>query len=491
MARTISLEQRRHDYRELRRLEYAYARDDLGLFTQAAWDVLEPKVELKWNWHHDYIAEHLEACKLGQIKRLLINVMPRSTKSILSTVCFPDYVWASQPESRWLFGSYADELATYHSVLRRNLIESQWYQDGWGHKYQLSSDVNTKSEFTNDEGGEQKAGGINACPIGRGGDYIVIDDPHNPAGAESDDQRATALFNFDQGWSMRLNDKKTGVIIIVMQRLHEDDLSGHVLTKELGYTHVKLQTVAEERERLVFPVTGRIIEREPGDLMHPERDGPAEIAQMRKTLGEDGYAGQLQQSPRKKGGNLFTEAMFTIGPVSRLPEDYLFTFITADTAYKDKQQNDFQVFSYWGVKQAELCLIDCLRDRIKAADVERICVPFIKSAVTWGFVGAYVEPKGHGIYLNQKLPGLGVPMPPEEEARKFFADRNQNKTQRGSMAVPFLSARKVVLNEALHQVNDLKAEALNFPKGKHDDFVDTLIDAVKRAYAHPASILDA
>lgn len=475
-------------YREARALEYAAARKDLGLFTQAAWDVLEPSTELKWNWHQDYICEHLMAAHRGEIRRLIINIAPRTMKSLVTSVCFPDWIWIENPETRFLFGSYGDTLATKNSILRRNLLESDWYQEGYGHRFKLSADVNTKSEFANDKTGKMKSAGIKGSITGDGGDYIIIDDPHNPKEAESEAEREDAIQNFDLAWSSRLNDKKTGRIIVIMQRLHYQDLTGHLLEKELGYTHIKIPTIAEEREILVFPITGRVVQREAGDLMHPERDGPAEIEQAKKDMGPYGFSGQHQQNPVPSSGGLFTKEMFEF---CELPEGRMdYKFITADTAYNDKKENDFTVFTAFGMKAGELYVLDVYRKQIKADLVEAAVIPFIQRFSDYGFRGAWIEPKGHGIYLNQALPKKRVMIPNERDRKKFYEDRKFNKVERANNAVPHLANRRIHINNKILDKEILLAEVLAFPKGAHDDFVDTVIDGIKYVFSRKRSILE-
>lgn len=474
-------------------LEYEYAKSDLGLFAQAAWDVLEPNTELKWNWHHDLICEYLTAAKLGQIRRLIINVCPRSTKSILSTICFPAWVWADQPWSRFLFGSHADDLAMEHSVLRRNLLESDWYRHGYGSKFQLSETENSKTVYANDKTGRMQSAGILGSIIGKGGDYIIIDDPHDPKKAASDPEREKACSNFDLAWSSRLNDKKTGRIIVIMQRLHEKDLTGHLLAKNLGYEHIKIPTICEERKIIHFPISKRSFEREEGELLHPERDGPEQIEQAKQDMGPFGFSGQHQQNPTPSTGGLFTGEMFDFVKMPDL-EEFEYTFVTADTAYKDKQENDFTVFSAWGVKDRELYLIDCYRKQIKAILVENDVVPFLKTFNGhYAFRGVWIEPKGHGIYLNQALPmneECNIVIPGDEMIDDFFSDRKLNKVERANNAAPRVGNRRIHINEALANRETLKNEAVAFPKAAHDDFVDTLVDAIKMAYAWKPSILD-
>jgi predicted phage terminase large subunit-like protein len=465
------------DLLAVQQLEYALARNDLGLFVQASWKVLEPNVDLKWNWHHDYICEYLQS---EDIKRLIINIAPRSTKSILSTICYPVWKWTKDPSTRFLFGSYANSLATKHSVLRRNLIESQWYQDGYGDEYQLSSDVNTKTEFTNDRTGQMKAAGIKASIIGLGADCIIIDDPHNPKGAESDLDRESTIQSFDLAWSTRLNNKKTGRIIVIMQRLHENDLTGHLISKELGYTHIKIPSIAEERETLVFPISNRTLTREAGDYMHPARDGVIELNQAKKDLGPYGFSGQHQQNPTPSKGGLFTQEMFDF---VEMPKAFDYLYIIADTAYTDKTTSDFHVFTAFGMLNGELYIPDVFRKQIKASEVEEPAIQFIKRFSSYGFRGAYIEPKGHGIYLNQLLPKRGILIPTPNQIKDFFSDRRLSKVERANNAVPYLANRRIHINHLIQDKEILVAEALKFPKANHDDFVDTLIDGVKLAFS--------
>lgn len=466
--------------RDARALEYAQAQKDLGLFVQTAWPVLEPRAELRWNWHHDLICEHLQAAYEGEIRRLVINVAPRSMKSIMTSICFPAWMWTMEPAMRMLFGSYADTLSTELSVLRRNLIESDWYQDGYGDRFRLASDANTKSEFSNDKTGMMKAAGIKAVPMGKGGDFVIIDDPHNPKGAESERDREQAVMNFDLGWSARLNDKKTGRIIVIMQRLHDRDLTGHLLAQG-GYTHLKIPTIAEERERIVFPVSNRVVTREYGDLLHPERDGPVEIEQAKRDLQDYGFAGQHQQNPAPRGGGLFTEAMFDY--VDDLPALWDYEFILADTAFTDKQSSDFTCFTAFGMAKGELYIQDVLHRQMKATDIEVPAEAFILRFQHLGFRGAYIEPKGHGIYLNQTLPKKGILIPSEEKLKEFFADRRFDKVERANNAVPWLANRRIHVYSKIANKELLVAQVLKFPKADYDDFTDTVIDGVKFAFA--------
>lgn len=212
------------------------AEASLRAYVEQAWPILEPETPFIPNWHIDLLIEYLEAVTTGDVRHLLINVPPRSMKSLLVSVFWPTWEWIRRPGGRWICASYAETLALKHSIDRRTILQSSWYQSRWGDRVELASDQNVKGEFLNTRRGVMIATSVGGSITGKGGDRIIVDDLHNPQGAESDAQRDTALAYFRQTLSTRLDNKKTGAIVVVMQRLHERDLSA--LCQELGYVHV-------------------------------------------------------------------------------------------------------------------------------------------------------------------------------------------------------------------------------------------------------------
>ena len=208
------------------------AERSLRAYIEQAWPILEPETTFVPNWHIDLLVEYLEAVTAGMITRLLINVPPRSMKSLLVSVLWPTWEWIRRPSHRWVCASYADGLATKHSLDRRTILQSSWYQDRWGDRVQLSSDQNVKGEFQNTKRGVMIATSVGGSITGKGGDRIVVDDLHNPQQADSDAQRETALAYFRKTLATRLDSKKTGTIVVVKQRLHQHDLS--TLCQDLG-----------------------------------------------------------------------------------------------------------------------------------------------------------------------------------------------------------------------------------------------------------------
>jgi hypothetical protein len=215
---------------QLRRLTAEIARRSLKEFLIQAWEILEPETKFVDGIHMDAICSHLQAVTEGHIRNLVVNVPPGHAKSLLTAVFWPAWVWIDHPESRWLFSSYREPLATRDSVKCRRLIESDWYQERWGTRYQLTGDQNQKNRFENTQTGYRVVVPM-FSGTGERGDYVVVDDPHSVDQAESDGERRRAIEWWNGSMATRLNDFATGHKIVIQQRLHETDLTGDLLNK--------------------------------------------------------------------------------------------------------------------------------------------------------------------------------------------------------------------------------------------------------------------
>jgi hypothetical protein len=272
-------------------------------FVRQAWIIVEPSTPFVPGFHIDAIIKHIEAVTREQIRNLLINVPPRHMKSLLVSVFWPAWEWIAHPEHRWLYGSYAASLSIRDSVKFRRLIESPWYQSRWGDRFDLSSDQNTKVRVDNSRSGYRIATSVGGSATGEGGDRIVCDDPHNVQEVESDTVRKGTLDWFDIVMSTRVNDPKTSATVVVMQRCHQQDLSGHLL-EQGGWEHLCLPAEYEGPTRATsigFSDPRTAI----GELLWNERFGPQEIADLKRKLGSYAAAGQLQQRPSPLGGGIF------------------------------------------------------------------------------------------------------------------------------------------------------------------------------------------
>lgn len=286
---------------------------DLSAYMGEAWHLLEPKALYIPNWHIDAISEHLAAVSSGEIQNLLMTFPPRCMKS-LSMVFWQTWTWTKRPEVRWFCTSYDQELSTRDSLKCRWIIRSRWYQDRWGHVYQLSGDQNLKERFENDRRGYRIASSIGASGTGEGGDVIVFDDPHNVMHGESDARRELAVRYWRESMSTRGN-TKAAARVVIQQRVHQRDVAGDILeTEGDNYVHLMLPMRFDPARRCVT-VLGFIDPRkEEGELMWPDRFDEKAVQIMERRLGPYGTAGQLQQSPVARSGGQFEAKWFGIVP---------------------------------------------------------------------------------------------------------------------------------------------------------------------------------
>jgi predicted phage terminase large subunit-like protein len=284
-------------------VDIALAELSMAEFGKQAWKVIEPATEYKHNWHIDVICEHLEAVSRGELQKLIINIPPRSMKSLLISVFWPCWSWIDKPHLKWLFSSYAKGLSIRDSVKCRRLIHSAWYQERWGDRYILCDDQNEKMKYETDKYGYRLSTSVDGSNTGEGGDILVADDPHNVNDAESDTIRKNCIQWWDEVMSSRINDPKTGAKVIVMQRSHENDLTGHLLAKDLGYTHLCLPARYEGKI-----IKTRYFTEDPrteiGEPLNKDRYGDKELAELENDMGEYATAAQLQQDPKPRGGFL-------------------------------------------------------------------------------------------------------------------------------------------------------------------------------------------
>jgi predicted phage terminase large subunit-like protein len=259
-------------------------------------------------WHIGALCEHLQAVTAGQIQKLLINIPPGMGKSLLTCVFWPAWEWANEPTVRWLFASYDQRLSSRDSVRCRALIGRPWYGARCQRKFRLTGDQNQKTYYETDQGGYRLATSIGGHGSGEHPDRIVCDDPHNVQQAQSPVERQGVLDWWDLTISTRGVSRQARRVII-MQRLHQEDLSGHVLSQG-GWVHLCLP-MRYERERMqVTPLGWTDPRSKEGALLCPEQFDEASVAGLEKSLGAYGSAGQLQQRPAPREGGMFKESYF-------------------------------------------------------------------------------------------------------------------------------------------------------------------------------------
>lgn len=475
--------------------------NDFRKFVEAAWPIVEPGAQFLPGIHIDAITEHLQACAEGQISKLLINVQPRSGKSTIVSVLYPAWLWIRWPTERMLFGSYALTLAMSDSTKTRRMVKTEWYQKRWPHVV-LTDDQDTKSAFENTHTGKRQITSVGGPTTGLGGTHLILDDPHNAQQAESAIVRETTIQWVREAWSTRMNPGR-GVQIVVMQRLHQNDVSGYYLS-EGGWDHLCLPT-EYEGEKKVTSIGWVDPRTQPGDLLWPERfatpRGQKDLASLKKTLGSVGVAGQLQQRPVPRGGSTFKREWLRFwfhddgpspDPVCYPKPDGTFfeceqkvlgqlnfgTLLHSwDLAFKGGEKNDFVVGQTWARghkdRKADHYLLDQIRGNF---DFVETVAEVRKLAGRWEPGTILVEEKANGAAVISSLKGEVpsiVPVNPQG-----------GKQSRASAIAPMFEAGNIWLPHprmpGYEWVQAYIDELTMFPRGANDDQVDATTQALIR-----------
>jgi predicted phage terminase large subunit-like protein len=448
--------------RELRALMHL----DFCSFLQRSFHELMPQAKFWPNWHIEHIVGKLEACRQGKIKRLIINVPPRSLKSLAGSIALPAWWLGHDPTAQIIAVSYAD-LSDKLARDCRTIMQSSWYQSLFATR--LSNERKAVGEFVTTMGGSRLATSVSGVLTGRGADVIIIDDPLKPDEALSDARRAACNNWYDTVLLSRLNDKKAGCIILIMQRLHEDDLVGHVLQQDT-WEVVSFPAIAEEDQSYVIesPLGSRTHHRHTGDVLHPEREPLATLETLRRGLGPYNFAGQYQQAPAPAGGGMVEAAWFPRYTPEDLPQKFDQIVQSWDTANKPGELADYSVCTTFGVKNKHFYLLNVLRKKFGYPDLKRAVLEqsrlFRPSVIL-------IEDKASGTQLIQEL----------READLYTVHRYKPEgdkimslnAQTGAMEGGF-----VHLPREAHWLADYLHELVTFPKGRHDDQVDSTAQAL-------------
>lgn len=467
-------------------------------FTRGAWPNLEPGTPYVHGYHIEAIADHLEAMTQGEILRLAINIPPRHGKSLLVAVCWPAWVWQMRPWFKWMFASYSLDLAKRDGLKTYELIQSPWYQERWGDRFRITKA--TEDLYRTSERGHRVLASPDARGLGEGGDCVAADDPHNTRETESEAVRGGTLRWWAESMGTRLNDLKTGLRLIIMQRLHENDLSGYVL-KEMGYEHLCLP-LEFEPSRLVplradktpnpFYIPPTSIgftdwrSRE-GELLWPEKNGPAEVETLKRDLGHSAFAiaGQLQQRPAPRGGGMFKRENFKI--IDALPEgtklvrrvrrwDFASTDPKKQLSTTDPDWTRGGLFAM--DQEARFYVLHMTGIRADPGDVEKL-------------VRAMAEVDGRGVpihiaqdpgqagkfqvnYYRRMLAGYSVNPPMRQGGKGKKRDINIESGSKSVRAEPLASYSEAGMVYVLRGDwnNAYIDEMCGFPTAAHDDQVD-------------------
>lgn len=445
------------------------AKRSLAEFIRQAWHVVEPMTDLAWNWHIDAIAEHLEAVTDGRIKRLLINIPPGHMKSLIVSVFWPAWIWTRSPGWRALFGSYALDLAIRDSIRCRDVLQSEWYQDSFRPAWTFKGDQNVKSHFENSMHGFRFSLSVGSQATGWRGDCVVVDDPLNVKEQWSEPARLEAIRWWDKTMSSRLNNPREGSRVIIMQRLHEEDLGGHVLSKRVGeYVHLCLPSEFEAARRCETRIGWEDPRQEEGELLFPELFPSDVIDEVKEDLGSGDYAGQHQQRPAPAEGIIIKRPWIRYYTV--LPTRFDQIIQSWDCSFKDLKTSSYVAGTTWGQIGADCYLLDRVHEQLDLPGTMKAVQDMTARHPLCG--AKLVEDKANGPAVVQmlrgRIPGMIEVSPEGGKIARAFAV--QPVFEAGNVLLPHPSIAPWV-EEYVHNLT-------SFPAAKTDDDVDSTSQAL-------------
>jgi predicted phage terminase large subunit-like protein len=440
-------------------------RNDIRAFIHKVFTTLCPGQDYERSWHIDAIAHQLERVRRGEITRLIINMPPRSLKSITSSVALPAFALGLDPTRRFICVSYSAELAKKHSNDFRAVVESPWYRALFPGMRIGQKDSEIEIETT--ARGSRLATSVGGTLTGRGGQIIIIDDPLKPDDAYSEAKRNGANEWYINTLLSRLDDKRTGAIVIVMQRVHMDDLTGFVLSLSDEWEVLNLPAIAEVDEDIPISAT-ETYPRKAGEALSPLREPLPVLENLKRQLGSDAFSAQYQQMPVPPGGAMIKRDW--IQRYTDLPSEYGRSFILQswDTASKGGPENDFSVCTTWLVtRNRRWYLLHVWRKRV---DYPELKAAVRNLAARHSARRVLVEDAGAGTSLVQELRG---------EVDGILAVKpDRDKITRMSVVSAKFESGLVFFPERGPWLADLEAELFAFPGSRHDDQCDSVSQAL-------------
>ena len=452
----------------------AILRNDFYSFVQGVFPIASPEAAFLPNWHLEAMAYALSRVLHGEVKRLIITVPPRSLKSNCASVAFPAFIHGHDPSKRIICVSYSESLARKHANDCRALMRSSLYSRLFPGT-RISSAKDTEVEFATTRGGSRLATSVGGTLTGRGGNLIIIDDPMKPQEAMSEAARSATNEWYGHTLLSRLDNKTEDAIVVVMQRLHVDDLVGHLL-EQGAWEHLNLPAIAETEHRIALG-PNRFHLRRAYEVLHPEREPRSVLEELRRSMGSLDFAAQYQQEPVATGGNLIKWDWFQFydKPPGRDAKDRI--IVSWDTALSAKELASYSACVVLQVRGETVHVLDVIRERLEYPDLKR---KVIEQHHHWRFAAngyeLLIENKGSGMSLIQDLQDekdriYAVPVEPEGE-KVIRMHRHSARIEAGSVFLP----------KQAPWLDEFRRELLAFPVGRYSDQVDAFSQALNRVY---------
>jgi predicted phage terminase large subunit-like protein len=458
-------------YRIDPRLRDAVYRTDFPTFVGKCFHTLVPGSAYWMNWHILALAYHLELVRLGRIRRLIINLPPRSLKSLITSVAFPAFVLGHDPAKRIIVVSYGADLAIKLANDCRVILNAQWFHELFP-ATTISRTKNTEYEVVTTRLGYRLATSVDGTLTGRGGDVLIVDDPLKPIDALSDNKRERVNDFLKNTLLSRLDDKKTGAVVIVMQRLHMDDLTGTLLRDfQDDWVVLNLPAIAEQEEKIQIG-ENKYHTRRVGDLLHAEREPQSILDSLRAQLGSDTFAAQYQQAPFPPDGAMIKRDWVQRYEQAPKRESSINVIQSWDTASKAGGQNDYSVCTTWLHHDNKYYLIDVLRGRFDYPTLKAQAILYARAHKPDKIL---IEDAGVGTALVRELQDAGL--------TAIGVKPMHDKLTRMSIQSGKFASGRVFFPHDAPWLADFESELFAFPNGRHDDQVDS----VSQALAHEIS----
>lgn len=449
----------------------AARRTHFALFLMKVFETLhpgEPPLQLAWYLHA--ICYSLGQVWTNDVRRLVITVPPRHLKSETVAVAFVAWMLGHRPDMKIMVASYSQDLARLHSNHTRTVMETDWYRRDFPGT-RISGRGNRALELLTTAGGTRKAVSVGGSITGFGADMIMIDDCMKADEVKSQAARDEVKGWFDNTLVTRLNDKATGRIVSIQQRLHEDDLPAYLLEK--GYEHLNLPAIAEHETRVPVAANTDYL-RKVGDLLNPRRESEATLERLRRELGPAVFAAQYQQDPVAPEGNLLQMKWFATYDEEVARENFQKVVQSWDTGMSASPTSDFSVATTWGYRGRKWYLLDVFRQRLDYPDLKKAVVRLWRH---WSADLVLIEDAGSGKSLWQEFRQTGP-------LRPYMCHPRESKEERFVGSLGEVEAGRILLPIEADWLPALRSELKAFPAGRYDDQVDSFSQFVQFQLKH-------
>ena len=441
-----------------KRVFNALCRENFYAFVKKAFNETHGSEHFHDSFAIELICDRLEKCMRGEIRKLIINIPPRNLKSFITSVCLPAYLLGKDPQKEIVCVSYSSDLANKLSRDTKSIMEMPFYKDIFATRIGRK---NTEDMFETTKHGSRAATTVQGALMGLGGNYLVLDDPCSAADVLSDVKRKNLNDWFQNTFLSRLNDKKEGVMIVIMQRLHEEDLTA-ILEKQGGWEVLSLPAIAEKDESFVLS-DGRIVGRKAGEVLNPEHEPLEVLLDLKKAMTEYNFSSQYQQNPIPLKGSIINFDDFKY--FENLPTaDNRIVVQSWDCAHKTGENNDFSVCVTGAIINNIIYILDISRYRLEFPDLldeikDMQCIAHANEVV--------IEDADIGSGIIQQLEKAGCcPIPFKPEVAKPV---------RAACVTKLIRDGRVRLLKDAIWLQDFAKEVRAFPYGAHDDQIDALV----------------